>query len=644
MMKFSLWLILGVAVAAAACTSPSDTFCDTAVQCPNADKPYCDLKGLIGPDKKPNTCIEVKCTVGDFAVCDDRTALTCAASGEGFEPIDCPNGCDKTNGCKACVTGAERCSADGVLVCGASGLETIDHTCPNGCTNATCNACVPGAERCGDHDDILHCDPDGTESVKQTCGNGCYAAACKACATGALACGTNGELLECDDTGVMRVQQTCGNGCYNGACKTCAEGAQACDADGNVVECNAMGVMAFNQACVNGCYNAACKTCATGALSCSVEGAGGDLLQCDDTGAKTLTEDCVEGCKTGGPGGTVSHCSYLQPKYLPDVCDTPSTNDLTISADTLIDPGIVANCNGGMVVQTAPDAKICVMHYKNISVAANTTLTLRSMTGFPAVALVADSVVDVKGKVDASAVGSWNGPGGGILGGGFSGAVGTHGGAGGATLGGTGCSGATGGGTVPGGGIATDPVGRVQLRGGDAGGAGGGGGGGITLIACRGALQISGTVMVNGGGGPGSFPGGVSGGLHYPPTVSGGGGAGGVVVLQGMSLNITGEFYANGGGGGANASTGNGEPGFDGQPTTTRSQGGAVAGSPLTFVGGYGGALSGAATGGTCGTPPGSGGGSVGFFAAYAPVMSQVVAPTNASPKFPLLVNASNTR
>jgi hypothetical protein len=70
-----------------------------------------------------------------------------------------------------------------------------------------------------------------------------------------------------------------------------------------------------------------------------------------------------------------------------------------------------------------------------------------------------------------------------------------------------------------------------------AGDAGGSGGGAILIDARNGALNIAGTINVNGTDGLTGSPGG-------------GGGAGGAIYLIGDSCNITGNLYANGGNGG----------------------------------------------------------------------------------------------
>jgi hypothetical protein len=183
----------------------------------------------------------------------------------------------------------------------------------------------------------------------------------------------------------------------------------------------------------------------------------------------------------------------------------------------------------------------------------------------------------------------------------------------------------------------------VPLVGGTKGGfmvleaAPGGAGGAATLIACRGAVTVSGMIDAGGGGGTGGFDAILGGGIAL--RAAGAGGSGGNVVLQGLAVTVTGRVYANGGGGGAGTS-GDDVVGFRGGDGTRSATVGA-AGGASTGAEGAGG------TGGVSGSIPtvgkkppgggtaGGGGGSIGFFQSYTPAgVTPTLTPTEASPPF----------
>jgi hypothetical protein len=343
------------------------------------------------------------------------------------------------------------------------------------------------------------------------------------------------------------------------------------------------------------------------------------------------------------PGGfcamdTMTCVSAIVPKYLPDICDTTATSaELQIVADTTLNTADDGVCNGGIVTQSGgPD--ICVVRYGTISVAAAAAV---SVTGARPLALVADQMLSVDGILDVSAVGRASGPGGGltISGGTPAFTAGTGGGgAGFQTVGAPGGTVAANGGAANGG-VASTPQllqGGPRAAGLMAGGrnvGGGGGGGGATLIACRGAVSVSG--LVDAGGGSGTI--GVSNGDPMNPADAGGGGggAGGYVVLQGRAISVTGQFYANGGGGGSGIP--GGANGSDGDRSTNRAPGGVNANGGS---GGAGGAVNLSALPGLrapVATPSsgGGGGGGVGYFETCTPAgVSPMVNPTTTSPAF----------
>lgn len=414
--------------------------------------------------------------------------------------------------------------------------------------------------------------------------------------------------------------------------------------EGSIVRtCNATGDGTTTQDCsAAGCNANAkrCNQCVPNADSC-VAGTN-EIHHCGPDGLPAGQDTCQRGC-IAAPS---AHCAYLEPRYLPDICDTVAampnfTVDHIASFDTALD----TNCNGGVVNQDGGPA-ICVVRYDSIDITATGILTV---SGVRALALVADIAVTIDGVLDVGAKGLVIGPGGStVLSGALAGSDG-GGGAGFATAGGTGGSATTDGGGGLGGGKATDPSLVTVLIGGTSPNAGlqsanpprpGGGGGAATLIACRGMVSVSGTIDAGGGGGSGGA-GGLFAGALFAGT---GGGSGGNVVLQGLSIVVTGQVFANGGGGGAGLFMPSpgviqaGGAGTNGtRSTTTAATGGVPPGTAGTGgAGGRQGTAPGfgfhpsAATG-----LPGGGGGSVGFFQTYTPSgVTPQLTPLAASPVF----------
>jgi hypothetical protein len=402
--------------------------------------------------------------------------------------------------------------------------------------------------------------------------------------------------------------------------------------------CNATGDGTITQSCgVPGCNADArrCNQCVPNTDLCT---SPSEIAHCSVDGVPAGQNACAVECVTS----SIPHCAHLEPRYVPDACDSPATApELTISNLAGLDTDLDITCTGGVIPQSGGPS-ICVVRYGVIHITSTATLTVRGMR---ALALVADSSVIIDGVLDVGANGAANGPGGGtVLSGArvFSDAGG--GGAGFATAGGAGGSTTTDGGGGLGGGRATDPAIVTVLIGGTrpertiGGGApaSGGGGGAATLIACRGQVSVSGLLDARGGGGTGGGP-GTFAGSHWSGT---GGGAGGNVVLQGLSIVVTGQVFANGGGGGAGwtLSGRSGLPGTDGtrSASDSASGGASVGGEGAGGRGGRQGAAPGEGTRpAASGMLPGGGGGSLGFFQTYTPRgIEPTLTPAAASPSF----------
>ncbi len=398
--------------------------------------------------------------------------------------------------------------------------------------------------------------------------------------------------------------------CVDGTCTDPAY--PYCDADGIIagtpgrciaVSCNPDDIAA----CSNG-----------DALTCNTSGDGYERVVCD--------LDCFS--------SPTPHCAYIEPRYLPDVCEKrPSADSLAFSNSGTFDPNLDTNCSGGVVSQ-AGGPEICVVRAGAISIEPDAVIVVLGRTpGFGrVVALVADTLLRIDGVLDVGAKGKVNGPGGGVIhSGGVRMAAGA-GGAGGRTAGGAGGTETLDGGTANGGNATGNPALLAGIIGGaaaykydvsadpnDALG-GGGGGGAALLVACRGSVSIAGTINAGGGGGRGGIP------IGTTPGLSGlGGGAGGYVVVQARTIEITGRLFANGGAGGSGKRA-DGFAGSDGQdgslsatdPATTlslvqASEGRGGIGGVGTSMPGAGGAPQ------SSNAKPGAGGGSTGFLQTYTP-------------------------
>jgi hypothetical protein len=406
-----------------------------------------------------------------------------------------------------------------------------------------------------------------------------------------------------------------------------------CDDASTARFCNSSGVGTRTQNCFAAGCNAAfgrCNVCSPGSTSC-----GSGLVQhCDQFGMPAADEPCPSSCASA----PVAHCAYLQPTYLPDLCNSPaSTPTLDIATDTTIDVGTDVPCNGGGAAQSAGPS-LCILRYGKITVQPTKTLKVIGSRG---VLLVADEFLSIEGTLDVSADGTTSGPGGGTLITGGAALQNTGGGGAGFLV--AGAAGGTmtmdGGGAN--GGASVNPIGMQSLIGGTRPGLsatgiqGGGGGGAAMLIACRGWVAVSGTIDAGGGGGAGGVD--QVAGATLSLTAGGGGGSGGYVIMQALTtVNLSGSFFANGGGGGAGATNdATGASGSDG----LRSIAAALGGTPVSGAGagGSGGIVAvapGVGAHGTAGTgSPGGGGGSPGRFQVYVPFGSAaVLAPVAASP------------
>lgn len=445
----------------------------------------------------------------------------------------------------------------------------------------------------------------------------------------------NGVCLDpkypfCDTDGVISGTP---NSCVAVSCAPMAF--QACDGS-QAITCDSSGSNYGVAPCPNGCSAGAggCNACVPSSSSCG----SGALITCDSNGEIAETEACQLGCVDA----PTPHCTYISPRYLPNICDTPSSTTFTIALSSTFDTDDDSNCTNVVAQTGAPG--LCVVHAQTITIEANKTLQVISSLNQPVgtgsgrgFALVADGDLLVLGAIDLSGSGLASGPGAsGVTSGGTILGGGTPTGGGGAGFqqaGGAGANASSDGGADNGGAATTDPALLLSLIGGYPNG--GGGGGGMTLISCHGTVNVSGLIAAGGGGAQAVYT------ILGTPEPGPGGGAGGYVVLQGMNVVVTGQMYANGGGGAAGVGPANSNSSQDGQDGTWSDTTPASGGAPQTG-GGAGG------NGGIYGTipqsgkhptnssyNPGGGGGSIGFFQTYTPTgVTPTLTPSHASPQF----------
>jgi hypothetical protein len=456
-----------------------------------------------------------------------------------------------------------------------------------------------------------------------------------------IACATDSECPDGQTCNASAGKCTAGEDCASP--QTCVPNEFVACVDGAARSCNDAGDGTVDVACgAPGCNVDAkrCNACVPSASVCSTDDTR--VLTCaDDGSAATVTDTCIAGC-VAGTQAVAAHCRYLEPKWLPDICDMPATMDTFMpNASATYSSDLDTNCTGGVVTQT-PGRPICVVRAKTITIPSNITLTI---SGQRPIAFVADESLTVNGTLDAAAQGTVSGPGGGQSTSGTGPTSGAGGGGAGFAQAGA-AGGDTGTGNGNPGGATVDPLTLAFFGGGPRaasasgifGPNGGGGGGALTLIACRGRVTLANTSTIDvGGGGGGGQRDEILGAQISIGPCGAGGGAGGYVAVQGLTgITMAGGIYANGGGGGggSNANDTSGDPGGDGpRSTTAGGNGGTGNGGGNGGDGGFRGGAPRAGGGSTSGSNGAGGGGSMGFVHVFAPAaVTPSITNTNMSP------------
>ncbi len=557
------------------------SFANAAASCMEGtcDMAECDA-GYGDCDERPDNGCEVRLTnIADCGACGqscshDNAESTCTTG--SCELLRCVDGyadCDgdPNNGCETPLNSLDNCGACG-SVCDIAGTDR--ETCNGGiCSAASCSESYADCD--GDH---LSC-----ETNLQTLDN------CGLCGS---ACGDlEGRL----DNGTAT--------CSSGSCAValCDPGWANCDSSAATgcetptttnTDCGGCGT-----ACALPHAEASCSTGTCQVTSCDVgwddcdesPGCETDLSSDSHCGGCDLACSAGESCEAGEcvPQFVAFDPSNFDPESLPTTsapnlvldCGSVALDTTTLTASDWCGspaPPVVARAQ-----ESGPELAVVIL--RSLDIAAGTTL---QVTGSRPVVFAVFGDVRVAGAIDASAQTSSGGPGenwqcadsDGTNGTGSSSLGGGGGGGGGFRAdggdGGDGDDPNRGTGGVPRGTDSLTPL-VPGCRGGSGGGcgAGPGGGGGALQLSAAGLVQITGSLVANGGNG-------VDG------CETEGGGSGGAILVEANELSFSGSLLAVGGDGGSGANGGDGGLG-------SSSEAGEEGISHLTNGGGGGGGSAG---------------------------------------------------
>ncbi len=98
-------MVMVVCAAGVACTTPNPRSCGDGT-CTDPAFPFCDVDGAL--DGTPDSCIAVECTPGEVTACRGKEAIVCNRTGNDFDLLQCPLGCDvAAGGCLTCSSNAQ---------------------------------------------------------------------------------------------------------------------------------------------------------------------------------------------------------------------------------------------------------------------------------------------------------------------------------------------------------------------------------------------------------------------------------------------------------------------------------------------------------------------------------------------------------
>lgn len=133
-------LLIGMlAVTVAGCTKPNPLDCSDGT-CSDPAHPYCDKDGTVGG--APNTCIKPACsTPNEFVECKGDTAVSCNATEDGYNLMQCSTGCSaEAQGCSGSSTA---CTSDNQCTGGTPVCDVPDGFCVQCLQNAQCSGATP---------------------------------------------------------------------------------------------------------------------------------------------------------------------------------------------------------------------------------------------------------------------------------------------------------------------------------------------------------------------------------------------------------------------------------------------------------------------------------------------------------------------
>jgi hypothetical protein len=141
----SMWRCIVMVVAlAGACTKPNPQSCADGT-CTDPAFPFCDVDGAV--EGTAGNCIAVDCTPGELAACRGNQLVQCNATGNDFDVVMCPMGCDEAaGGCLSC-TSNDQCSGQ-TPVCAPGGecrACLVDSECDSQICDADSGSCVAEA-------------------------------------------------------------------------------------------------------------------------------------------------------------------------------------------------------------------------------------------------------------------------------------------------------------------------------------------------------------------------------------------------------------------------------------------------------------------------------------------------------------------
>jgi len=240
--------------------------------------------GAVGKDASPNdsaTLDASDCMPGERR-CDDKTPLTCDASGVWQRGTACSNVCTAGSCVGECTPGAKMCVGNIPQICDGQGLWQGAPACTFVCRQGDCTGvCMPGARQCSATGVPQSCSADGAWENGPACPFVCAQGVCSGvCRPGRMGC--NGNLPQtCTSAGEWQSGAACPFVCSSGQCAgACTPGARQCAS--NVPQtCGASGVWQNGTACEFVCTGGACGgSCVPGSTRCT----NGQKQICDASG------------------------------------------------------------------------------------------------------------------------------------------------------------------------------------------------------------------------------------------------------------------------------------------------------------------------------------------------------------------------